>query len=296
LDLADDWLAQSLAAFEEMDDKSGMATIHLGQGWIACQQGDFERAKGLMHKSLAFMQATEDTIGVGNALRALADVARRQRELGTATAHLQEALRQGKKAGATLEVTWCLEDLAGVACDQALPQRAARLFGAAEALRQPTGLGIPSGSRVDVQRDLLAARASLGDAAFEAAFAAGHEMTREQAVEFALQAAPGDGRERDATARKLTPLQEEKRRYGGLTARERQVAALIGRGKSNREIAEDLVVTVRTVEAHVTHILQKLGYRSRTQVAAWAIDRGLATPPKTFEETIDDAPDILIGR
>jgi non-specific serine/threonine protein kinase len=57
---------------------------------------------------------------------------------------------------------------------------------------------------------------------------------------------------------------------GGLTPREREVTILIKQGKSNPEIAETLVVSERTVTTHVTHILSKLGFTSRTQIASWA--------------------------
>lgn len=65
--------------------------------------------------------------------------------------------------------------------------------------------------------------------------------------------------------------------YGGLSAREREVAALVARGKSNREIATALVVSERTAEAHVSNILGKLGFTTRAQIAAWAIEKGLTT-------------------
>jgi non-specific serine/threonine protein kinase len=60
-----------------------------------------------------------------------------------------------------------------------------------------------------------------------------------------------------------------------LTARERQVAALVTQGKSNRAIADELVISERTTESHVTNILGKLGFRSRAQIAAWAAGIGL---------------------
>jgi DNA-binding CsgD family transcriptional regulator len=63
---------------------------------------------------------------------------------------------------------------------------------------------------------------------------------------------------------------------GGLTARESEVAALISAGKSNREIADLLVVGERTVETHVGNVLSKLGFTSRAQIAAWAVEKGLA--------------------
>jgi ATP/maltotriose-dependent transcriptional regulator MalT len=78
---------------------------------------------------------------------------------------------------------------------------------------------------------------------------------------------------------KPSPVRAEKEKFGGLTTREREVAALIARGRSNREIAEELFVGVRTVEAHITRILNKLGFSSRAQVAAWSVEKGLARTP-----------------
>jgi tetratricopeptide (TPR) repeat protein len=72
----------------------------------------------------------------------------------------------------------------------------------------------------------------------------------------------------------LTSRQSARKEFGGLTPREREVAVLIAQGKSNREIAEMLVITVRTVEANITRILDKLGFKSRTEIATWAITRG----------------------
>jgi len=76
--------------------------------------------------------------------------------------------------------------------------------------------------------------------------------------------------------RPLSPDRATKQAYGGLTAREREVAALIAQGKTNRAIAELLVLSERTVEGHVTNILAKLGCTTRTQIAMWAVEKGLA--------------------
>ncbi|HLJ81135.1 MAG TPA: LuxR C-terminal-related transcriptional regulator, partial [Ktedonobacterales bacterium] len=78
--------------------------------------------------------------------------------------------------------------------------------------------------------------------------------------------------------RTRSPRRMEAERYGGLTAREREVARLVARGMSNRNIAGDLVLSERTVETHVTNILLKLGFTSRAQIAAWAAERGLTAP------------------
>jgi ATP/maltotriose-dependent transcriptional regulator MalT len=73
----------------------------------------------------------------------------------------------------------------------------------------------------------------------------------------------------------VSPRQMEKEKFGGLTAREREVAALIAQGQSNREIAETLVVSERTVESHVTNILAKLNFPSRASIAVWVVEKGL---------------------
>jgi DNA-binding NarL/FixJ family response regulator len=76
----------------------------------------------------------------------------------------------------------------------------------------------------------------------------------------------------------LTPRQIAKKEFGGLTAREREIAALIAHGKSNREIANKLVIGEKTAERHVANILSKLGFNSRTQIAVWAAEKGLDQP------------------
>jgi DNA-binding CsgD family transcriptional regulator len=72
-----------------------------------------------------------------------------------------------------------------------------------------------------------------------------------------------------------TPRQAARKEFGGLTAREREIAALIAQGKSNREIANELVIGVNTAERHVANILAKLGFSSRSQIAVWAVEKGL---------------------
>ncbi len=75
-----------------------------------------------------------------------------------------------------------------------------------------------------------------------------------------------------------SPRRKAKQQYGGLTAREREVAALIAQGKANKEIAEALTLSARTVEVHVTNILSKLNFSSRAQIAAWAMATKLPPP------------------
>jgi DNA-binding CsgD family transcriptional regulator len=81
--------------------------------------------------------------------------------------------------------------------------------------------------------------------------------------------------ERLPKERTLSKRQQEAEKFGGLTSREREVAGLVSQGKSNREIAEALVLSERTVENHVGNILTKLAFDSRAQIAVWAVETGL---------------------
>lgn len=93
------------------------------------------------------------------------------------------------------------------------------------------------------------------------------EGLRANFLHAALETLPGE--------RTLSRRQSEAERFGGLTPREREVARFLSHGKSNREIAEELVLSERTVENHISNILTKLGFTSRAQVAVWAAEKGL---------------------
>ena len=120
-------------------------------------------------------------------------------------------------------------------------------------------------------------------------------MPLEQTIAYALEtkdALPTDAQSPKVEAEEassppsppLSPRRALKQKFGGLTSRDGEVARLVAQGKSNRAIADELVVGVSTVEAHITHILSKLGFSSHTQIAAWAVDKGLAQGPQDVED------------
>lgn len=86
---------------------------------------------------------------------------------------------------------------------------------------------------------------------------------------------PADDLAKARVAKLVAATCARPRRPGCLTRREAQIAGLIARGLSNRQIAENLVIATSTTERHVANILTKLGMRSRSQVAAWAVENGL---------------------
>lgn len=99
----------------------------------------------------------------------------------------------------------------------------------------------------------------LGDAAFAAAVRAGQQLTLEQSVAHALEESRAAG---PPPAAPEAPTR--------LTRRESQVAELVAGGRTNKEIAAELTISRRTAEGHVEHVLTKLGFTSRAQIAAWA--------------------------
>jgi non-specific serine/threonine protein kinase len=165
-------------------------------------------------------------------------------------------------------------------------REAARLIGVLDGMEERTGAGPSLGDRLDYERQVRAVRARLDPAALATALAEGRTLDPMEAITAAVDELMAEGRdgaqpsESTPTRPHLTRREAAKAQWNGLTARERDVAALVAQGKSNREIAEDLVVSERTVDAHLVNILGKLEFKSRTQVAAWAIGKGLGRLPR----------------
>jgi non-specific serine/threonine protein kinase len=160
--------------------------------------------------------------------------------------------------------------LASLACVAQQYERAARLFGAANHLRDALGLRSKPADQECYDHHATTTRAGLGEAAFAAAWAEGRAMTLDQVIDYVLA---WDGPAEPAGPRRRT------RRPDGeiLTPREREIAALVANGQTNRQIANTLIISERTADAHVQNILNKLGFSSRAQIAAWAAEHGLRT-------------------
>jgi DNA-binding CsgD family transcriptional regulator len=151
-----------------------------------------------------------------------------------------------------------LVGLAFVAGGAAQARLAARLLGAAETLRADTGGGILATLAPFAARAEASATTSLGADGYTAAIAEGRRLTRDAAVTLALGArAPDPGPPTDVSA--ASPLGR----------READVARLVGDGLSNKQIGARLFISERTVESHVRNILNKLGFSTRAQIAAW---------------------------
>jgi non-specific serine/threonine protein kinase len=135
---------------------------------------------------------------------------------------------------------------------------AARLLGAVQAALDSIGASLFGHLHEDHDLCLARTREALGEAAFRQAFDEGTMLRFDEAVALAA------GRRTPAPATADTQGDEVR-----LTRRESEIAALVAEGLTNREIAERLVMARRTAEGHVAHILGKLNFTSRAQLAAW---------------------------
>src|SRR5262249_21989704 len=154
-------------------------------------------------------------------------------------------------------------------------ERAARLCGAAEALRERAERSVSPQDSTEHGQLRAALRRTLGDDELESAWVAGRSLSVDQAIDYALTAPPV-ARVPVPKAHQATPrLSSHEQQAWPLSVRELEVATLVARGRSNRQIAETLVIAERTASTHVGHILQKLGVSSRSQIATWVAERGL---------------------
>jgi non-specific serine/threonine protein kinase len=255
---------EGLSLARELADEPFTAILLNNLGLVAAYQADFTSAVPLLEESLAIAQATGMVWSMAWSTGNLGNAAYHQGDLVTALARYRQSLSLGQEVGDKRVIAERLEEVAWVACAQEQVEPAAHLFGAAEALRETIGAPMPPANRADYERSVGLARARLGEAALKTLWCEGRALSVEQAIAEALTIEVA--RESRVSVADLP---------GQLTQREREVARLVAAGKSNREIAATLVVSLRTVEAHVTHVLAKLGLRSRAQLAVWAIQHSL---------------------
>ncbi len=253
-----------------------LAHLLVLEGIIAISRGDVERSVTLHKESLELFREIGDTPGINACLSHLGLLAWIQADYEGALSLLGESLREAWETDYKANIQVCLYGLAGVAACREQPVRAARLWGAAEGIEEAYGVHITpiTLSLTNYEGHLTIARSQLGEEeAFAAAWAEGKAMTPEQAIEYALS--KGEEREPPPTLvaapeQQEAPVDEPIER---LTAREREVALLVGRGLTNRRIASELAISERTVENHVGKILKKLGFASRARIATWVAQR-----------------------
>ncbi|MGI8825752.1 MAG: LuxR C-terminal-related transcriptional regulator [Chloroflexota bacterium] len=266
-------LEEGLARSRELDDDWLIAQRLNFLGDLARSQGDNASATARYEESLDLLRGQGLTGTVPSLLHNLGYLALRRGDARRALRLFRESLMLFRDQGDQRGIADCLDGLAGVLAAMKHPQApatrfqaAARLLGASEALRKAIGATVWPANAADYERTLSVVRGRLDQSAFAAEWSAGRALPLERAIEEALATdSPGE------------PFADE----AGLelTPREREVAALVAQGLTNRQIGAALFITEGTARLHVKHILQKLGFTSRAQVAGWMVAQGLAAAP-----------------
>jgi non-specific serine/threonine protein kinase len=179
-------LNEALALNREVGRAEGIGWSLNHLGHVAQLKGEYELARQLYEESLVpFRKMHHQYGGAAWAFHGLGETALAQGDATLATRHFRVALEWFRLNGVRAQVAWCLAGLAGVAVLNEEPERAARLWGAAEALRQSIGCRPAPAARAT--RELMAAaREQLGDAIFDAEWAEGQALTPDQAIAVAL--------------------------------------------------------------------------------------------------------------
>jgi predicted ATPase/DNA-binding SARP family transcriptional activator/DNA-binding CsgD family transcriptional regulator len=259
----------------QLENRNTLSYLLLLEGAIAAIRGDLERAATLHEESLELFREMRDALGTTMCLNHLGFIALIQADYEGAASLLQEALRRGWELDLKPSIQACIHGLACVAACREQPVRAARLWAAVEGMREAYGVHLTPITRsiTNYEGLLTTVRSQLGEEeAFVVAWAEGRAMSLERAIEYALS--EEEEREPPPT---LVPVPDQHppadERAQWLTRREQEVALLVGRGLTNRRIASELSISERTVENHVRKILKKLGFASRTRIAAWVTQR-----------------------
>jgi DNA-binding CsgD family transcriptional regulator len=288
-------LEESLAIGLKLDDPLAVARRLRGLALVAMAQGDLDEAGRLCEQSVSLFRRDGDRHGLGLTLAFLGMTLQLAGDAGRAAPYVQEALELSRRNGsitsslyslgsmcfgaiaagdmATLrthvvEIVGLLRELGGnceepgwlwwsgvaLASGEARYRSALRLAGAADAVARRDDLHLHEQLRRLVQPWLERARAELGSAEADQLGVEGAQLSSDDLMDEAL---------REVDHRRRSPL----------SSRELEVADLVGMGLTNREIAQRLIISTRTVESHVDHIKVKLGFGRRARIVAWALDQ-----------------------
>jgi predicted ATPase/DNA-binding CsgD family transcriptional regulator len=231
-----------------------------------CEQ-NYSGAQTAYEESISYLRQLDAPRDLASALQNLGHTCLHRDDVARAHALFSEDMNIQLAQHNTPGISECLIGFAALAIEHDLPVAGARLLSAAVAIGGQRIVSTWAATKMEYEHYLSLVRARLTEREFQAEQVAGQLFTLEQAVEYAQHLSL-------KTAASHTARQSP----GALTSRELEIAALIALGKSNGEIADELVVSKRTIEKHIAHIIIKLGVKNRAQIVRWAIETGLVKP------------------
>jgi predicted ATPase/DNA-binding SARP family transcriptional activator/DNA-binding CsgD family transcriptional regulator len=270
VDKASMLLEEAVATCRASGDDWGLADALYTLGLVAVVQRDHDRAMALYRESLELFQRMEDTAGIMKALGLGALTALVSGDYGQAEELGRTGIELSRRLGIGHYISGFLATSSASASLRGQATRAIRLWAAVDSLREGMGISRMPAELAFYEPYVEAARAQLDDAVREMAWSEGQAMSMEQAIEYALT-------EEKSAQTTAVPVPEKppagtQRLF--LTRRQREVASLVARGLTNRQIGTELSISEHTVANHVAKILRKLGLDSRSQIAAWVTEQG----------------------
>jgi non-specific serine/threonine protein kinase len=295
---------RGIQLYREVGDRYNLGVSLSTTSFMAMSVGNYDEARAMLDEGLPLLRELGDPYRIAMALNFSGDLARCERKYAQAQTAYEESISLLRDIGAVRDlasalhnlghtclhqgnlerthalfsesmaiqlaqrntpgVAECLIGFAALAVVCNLPAASARLLAAAVAIGGERVATAWAATRMEYEHYLALVRASLSETEMEAEQATGRTFSLEQAVEHAQQ-----------LPLKAPAAQKARNKLDELTVREREVAARVAQGKSNGEIADELVVSKRTVETHIANILSKLGATNRAQIVRWAIEAGL---------------------
>ncbi|MFE3455754.1 ATP-binding protein [Nonomuraea sp. NPDC059194] len=256
---------EAVARHRATGDLTGLALALIRLALAHSFYGAAPRAVSVGEECLAMCDAHEEGWHRAYAAMALGIEVWRRGDTRHAAELVKEGLRFNRSLDDPLGVGIKLEVLAWIAASEGQYQRAAGLLGILQRIRQTVNVSIYMYAPRCHEECESRTRRALGESAFHTTVKRGAGLSYDEALAYALEEdTPGDGRP------------EEAGRPSPLTRREMEVARLVAQGLSNKEIAASLVIARRTAEGHVEHILTKLDFNSRAQIAVWVSEQSRA--------------------
>lgn len=253
-----------LARVRGTGEDEALFAFHLGQLWWL--EGDVPLGEQYGEDALSIARAAGSTTWTAYSLFVLASLAHERGDLRRSGALYREALALGWKHHDRLCIRMALPGLAGVAAMEGDPVRSIRLASAASALEENAGMWAFPPIQARQAHWLATAEEAVDARTRESAWAEGRRMTMDEVIAQALEDTAPPARPRPARDR--------------LSPREREVLGLVAQGRSNREIADALIVTEHTAKYHVAQLLNKLGAGSRAEAVTRAVSEGLLAPTR----------------
>lgn len=273
---ATNWLLQTLQIYQELEfvEVGGpqyVSSAYALLGRVALARGDTGAAANYLEEGHRGLRAQAFSWRLGDTMRSFGDLARDRGDYAGALERYRESVALAKEHGDTLFLAEGLAGVASVVAAQGKLDQAARLYGAAEAMRVQLGVAIDAWERPAYDRRVAAVRQALPAAVFDAAWQAGASLSLEAVIAETLATETGNAGDR-AMSEKAAALSQS---GVSLTNRERDVLRLLVDGRTDREIADALSISPRTVGGHVTNLLTKLNVQSRTAAVSIAVRQNL---------------------